>query len=150
MMGSIIKNIVVVWFLLACILAPVSKGQGHSTFIQLNWTGGEASCTDVDCNTTLGETFAPYFACNDGRGDWNGGQATFMDPIPPDHGYVLLAIEATLFGRFDCNGTEYGDLYVDIFIEGIIYTLSPSLSFTLPSQSSYLPLSLTQSHPMPI
>lgn len=97
---------------LVLLLLDPAHGQATISF-NVSFTGGSASCTSGNCNTN--ETYAPDFACSDGRGNWNDGNALFMDPIPPNNGFVLWNITATAYGRFDCNGT-YSDNILGIII----------------------------------
>lgn len=41
------------------------------------------------------------FACSDGRGNWDDGRKTFIDPVPAD--MVIRRVSINLFGRFDCQ-----------------------------------------------
>jgi hypothetical protein len=104
------------WVMILVLLVHYGNGQATVSFT-VNFDGGSASCTSGDCNDN--QTYVPNFACSDGRGEWNDGTLEFMDPIPPNNGYVLWNVTATAYGRFDCNGTYSDDLLGIIIIDGI-------------------------------
>eukprot|EP00026_Physarum_polycephalum_P005313 Phypoly_transcript_05345.p1 GENE.Phypoly_transcript_05345~~Phypoly_transcript_05345.p1 ORF type:complete len:610 (-),score=59.52 Phypoly_transcript_05345:54-1883(-) len=105
----------VLWVVLILVVQLVN-GQDTISFT-VGFSGGTASCTNGTCANN--ETYVTDFACNNGPG-WNGGTVSFMDPIPPNSGFVLLNITATAYGKFDCNGTNPQDLLGIIIIEGHI------------------------------
>jgi hypothetical protein len=116
------------WVLWVVVVWMVLDVRGQATAqLRLTFDGGHSSCTSDMCNATLGEEYTPNFACNDGRGTWNDGVVYFMDPIPANMGYVLLNVTATVFGRFDCNGTNL--LEGILFVVGMMFSslLLPSL-----------------------
>jgi hypothetical protein len=105
--------------IILALLLPSGQGQG-TVSTSVNFVGGTASCTNGTCS--VNQTYLPNFACSDGRGEWNDGMLGFMDPIPPNSGYVLHNLTATVYGRFDCNGTYSDDIIGIIEINGIIHT----------------------------
>jgi tRNA A-37 threonylcarbamoyl transferase component Bud32 len=98
-------------------MVVVVTSQGGTVQFNVSFMGGSAPCTNATCDSTLGEVFMPFFACNDGRGIWADGTVWFLDPIPAGMGYVLQDVNATVYGRFDCNGTE-NPLEGILFLEG--------------------------------
>lgn len=94
----------------------IVHGQGVVTIKNLDYTGGNATCTD--CSNQGGQYY-PTFECSDGD-NWNDGIVSFMDPIPPGMGYVLWNATATVYGRFDCNGTSPYQPMGITFIAGMI------------------------------
>lgn len=103
--------------LLGLVLVSIVDGQATTSF-NVSFSGGSAACTSATCN--VNQTYFPYFACSDGRGDWNGGNVYFMDPIPPNNGFVLWNVTATVYGRFDCNGTYSDDIIGILSLDGRI------------------------------
>lgn len=95
----------------------------ETLFLQLNYTGGSGNSSPTDC--TPNQTYVPYFACNDGRGDWNDGTVNFYDPIPPGYGYVIWNVSAIAYGMFDCNGTEDSYYYAMFIDENLVDFTTP-------------------------
>jgi hypothetical protein len=42
-----------------------------------------------------------------GKGDWNDGQRSFMDPLPVGS-YIVVQVKVSIVGRFNCDGLESG------------------------------------------
>lgn len=64
--------------------------------------GGGPNCTS-SCNP--GYTYANSYACSDDKGNWNAGVGYFIDPIPPNKGYVMHSYNATVYGSYCINVT---------------------------------------------
>lgn len=112
----------VAWLSLSAIV--MVEGQETIT-IQLNYTGGAQTCSQQNCDANYGETFYPFYSCNQygnssTNPQWNQGYLYFMDPIPPNNGFVVWNFTATIYGRFDCNGSSYGTLLGVTFVAGIV------------------------------
>jgi hypothetical protein len=83
-----------------CIVICYVYAEGTS-YVSLTWYGGSSTCTYCSVGS-----YVLNFACNDGRGDFNDGKASFLDPIPPGVGNVLYNVTGTLQGWFGCKASS--------------------------------------------
>ena len=85
-------------YLLLCFLlfSPFCYPQSGAVTVTANWTGGWCS---ICCGVT-GD-----YACNGpfGNSDWDGGQKSFMDPVPA--GNIITDVSIILYWSSDC-GTD--------------------------------------------
>jgi hypothetical protein len=102
-------------------------GSGIVT-IRVSFGGGR------QCGTTcpLGYQYVDSYACSDEPVDWNSGVGRFHDPIPPDRGFVMRKLNATMYISY-CTNTTVLILLEDILQADVLVAATASTNCTCPN-----------------
>eukprot|EP01116_Phalansterium_solitarium_P000748 TRINITY_DN1059_c0_g2_i1.p1 TRINITY_DN1059_c0_g2~~TRINITY_DN1059_c0_g2_i1.p1 ORF type:complete len:744 (-),score=214.92 TRINITY_DN1059_c0_g2_i1:445-2676(-) len=104
---------------------PASAQEETTASVILSFAGGNANCSDC----------VEDFACNFDRpglisGNWNNGTRNFTDPLPvsPNAAWIVVQLQLTLVGRFNCAGLASPSAVVQL--------AGASFAIELPAQPS--------------